>query len=224
MSLINWSVKNPTTGEQRENLSDAELVAFLMGIPAQEFPAWQARRSDSEAWFPCTAIAAFRLRRFGLGLVPAELGFTAAQLGWVEAQLETAQGGSPLPAARQPAPAQPPGRDRRSWADRRKHPRSNLRLQVVIISDRDAFRTFSRNVSMGGMALEKAVPKALLSKECTIFLSEPGSTAKFSFTGTVLAEPDQPDAPRHRIMFGHVADSSIDTLRLWLEGAAKKAA
>lgn len=102
----------------------------------------------------------------------------------------------------------------------------NLRLQVVLITDQEAFRTFTKNVSMGGMALEKPVPKKLLGKDCTIFLSEPGSTAKISFAGTVLTESDGPNASRHRIMFGECSDLSRDTLRQWLESSlsVKKAA
>ncbi len=211
-----WSVKNTSNSDLREGLSEADFVKFVASLPAGEFEKWEAKRSDQAAWYGLSSFPAFRLRRFGFSPIPAELKFTPPQLSWIEAQLSPRKVTPPqfkpqhlVATSREPSPA-----------DRRKHPRKDVRLQVVIISDVNAFRTFTRNVSMGGMALEKAVPAKLLGAECTFFLSKPGSTEKFTFSGVILAEPGASEAPRHRISFGELSSASQAVLTEWLAEAA----
>ncbi len=224
-----WSVKNSASQETFENLSDAEFVSFLTAIPGSEFSLWLAKRSDFPQWFSCTELPAFRLRRFGFQPIPTELAMTPEQIIWLERQLvETQAHARPATAAPVAAVPTPPAPAAvQSWTERRQHPRKDVKLQVVLISDNNAFRTFTRNISMGGMALEKPVPEKLLGAECTIFLSEPGYNHKFHFTGSVLAESSGPKAPRQRLVFGQMDAISRDALGRWIEAAGhseKKAA
>ena len=215
MNSLLWTVKNTSSLDLREGLSEADFVKFVAALPAGEFEKWEAKRSDQDRWYGLGSFPAFRLRRFGFGPIPAELKFTSPQLSWIEGQLSPRKVTPPqfntqrlVATSREPSPA-----------DRRKHPRKDIRLQVVIISDVNAFRTFTRNVSLGGMALEKAVPAKLLGAECAIFLSKPGSTEKFTFNGVILAEPGASEAPRHRISFGELSSESQTVLTEWLAEA-----
>jgi len=230
-----WNVKNKTTHETRENLSEEDLGDFLTSIAGPEIIHWEFCRSDLNNWADCCAIPAFRLRRFGLPAIPNSLQFTGAQLDWLELSLQNVLG-KPKVAVPPPftqskiIPIKPASSNSHNshnspnWSERRLHPRKNLKLQVVLITDQNAFRTFTRNISMGGMALEKPVPQKLLGGECTIFLSEPGSTLKFSFTGVVLADDNASQAARHRIRFEQVAEKSRDALEKWIDAASRSGA
>ncbi|MFN7685891.1 MAG: PilZ domain-containing protein [Oligoflexia bacterium] len=230
--MLYWSAKNSATGEMREQLTDAELVNFLSALEPVELTRWLACRSDRPEWFSCAEIPAFKLRKFGLPPIPNELAMSSAQIAWLEKYLTVALDPSAgqvrsLGQARPVTPSdgerRGAGVDRRSWADRRQYPRKNIKLQVVLISDKHAFRTFTKNISMGGMALERAIPEHLIGAECTIFLSEPNSTNKFVFTGSVLTESDRPGAARSRIAFGQVASASLEALGKWIEASGESA-
>jgi hypothetical protein len=239
-----WSVKNSSSQEVFSNLTDADFVSFLTAIPGAEFTYWLAMRSDVPQWFPCSELPAFKLRRFGLPPIPTELAMTPEQIAWLERHISPAAASAPAtaPPGMQttvrpeagfeptrviaPAPA-PKAPQAGHFTERRRHPRKDIKLQVVLISDNNAFRTFTKNISMGGMALEKAVPEKLLGTECTIFLSEPGNHHKFHFTGSVLAEQAGAHAPRNRLVFGQLDDVSREALGRWIDatgGEEKKSA
>lgn len=99
--------------------------------------------------------------------------------------------GDPVPAP----PATPPPRGNvvpigRGF-ERRKYPRTQIRLRVLIQVDSIVFRTFTRDVSLGGLALEDPVPSFFQSQNCTVLLSHPPSTETFRFTARVLGQREQ---------------------------------
>lgn len=57
-------------------------------------------------------------------------------------------------------------------ANRRRHPRFNIRFKVIIESDVLTFRSFTSNISLGGLALEHSLPDKLLSNDCKIYISD----------------------------------------------------
>ena len=240
MQTRTWIVKNLATHQKQENLSEEALVSFLASLPPTDLSRWHFAETGSKSFFPGTKWPSLRLRRFGLPPIPPELKMTHEQIDWLDQQLELkeftklqeelahegTQQKASEPAQVLPSPA-PTSLDKVNWSDRRQHTRKNIKIQVVLISDEHAFRTFTRDVSLGGLALEKAVPQKLLGTECSIFLSLPGSTHKFTFTGKVLAEAKGSDAPRHRIKFGELPSLSQAALNKWieeLEEVPKKAA
>ena len=56
--------------------------------------------------------------------------------------------------------------------DLRKHPRYNIRFKVIIENDIITFRSFTSNISLGGIALEHSLPEKMLSSDCKIYISD----------------------------------------------------
>lgn len=56
--------------------------------------------------------------------------------------------------------------------DLRKHPRYNIRFKVIIENDIITFRSFTSNISLGGIALEHSIPEKMLSSDCKIYISD----------------------------------------------------
>jgi len=239
VTAISWDVNNPTTQDFRLGLDEAELVSFLTSIPEAELSQWQVARSDApDQWMACLDLPALRLISFGFGIIPAELGLSEVQLGWIEAQLRNKVKVPPaaplvIPSTSHSAPMPPvqapaaPVQVQNSWVERRKNPRMKLRLQVVLIQGKDAFRTFTRDISLGGMALEKAVPQKMIGSECTIFITDPRSNVKYPFEGRVLPEAPGSNSSKYRLMFAEMGSVSRKALEAWLNqvvSASKKAA
>ena len=226
MPASKWTVKNPTTQETRGELTDAELASFLTQLPAEQLQQWQFAPSQTQHWNFCSEIPAFRLRRFGFAPIPGDLAMTEKQVQWIVDQLDLAEAMKTLKAEQEEEAEAARLKSVETgqeidWHERRQHSRHDIKLQVVLISDQHAFRTFTRNASLGGLALEKPVPEALLGSNCTIFLSLPGSTHKISFTGTVIQESSQSSTSRKRITFADMSGASKEALAQWLTEHAK---
>ena len=227
MSQKTWTVKNQASGETLENLPQREFVRWVSGLSANEIGQWNVCSTENGQWSPLGAITAFRLRRFGLPVIPSELAFTAAQLAWLESNLprpgievsaprQAMISPAPVPvpaAAHVPAPTPAPA----PQSNRRAHERFNVKLQVVILSEENAFRTFTRNISMGGLALEKAIPKNLTGSQCSIFISDPTSHRKISFSGVVIAETGSAEGSKHRIRFESLDAKSAEDLANYIQ-------
>lgn len=210
MSEKTWSVKNQTTGETRENLPQSEFIRWASELHPTEVEKWSAALSGSHQWNPISAISAFRLRRFGLPAVPSELAFTHAQLGWLEKSLDQRKQETQPPVEhRVPAP--------HFLHERRAHERFKARLQVVIVSEENAFRTFTRDISLGGLALEKPIPRNLTGSVCTIFISDPSSHRKISFAGIVIPEQGKPEGRKHRIRFEQMEPKAAEDLASYIQ-------
>ncbi len=201
-----WSVKNQTTGEARENIPQADFIRWASGLESIEVDQWLVRSSDSEQWNPLTALTSFRLRRFGLPVIPSELAFTHQQLDWLEKSLSGTQ-------SRENLVTVPP----QFFRERRAHERFRVRLQVVVVSEENAFRTFTRDVSLGGLALEKAIPRNLTGSMCTIFISDPSSHRKISFSGMVIQEAGSSSGTKHRIRFEKMDAKAAEDLSNYIQ-------
>lgn len=217
MSQSTWSVKNQTSGETLEGLSPSEFVRWASALPFDEVEKWLASPSASGQWASLSAISGFRLRRFGLPVIPAELGFSQPQLSWLEKNLSQQKGLEVRQQALPAAVAAPPPPS--FFRERRAHERFDVRLQVVVVSEENAFRTFTRNISLGGLALEKPVPKKLTGSTCTIFISDPSSHRKISFSGAVIADPGKSESQRFRIRFEKMDAKASQDLEVYIRMA-----
>lgn len=56
--------------------------------------------------------------------------------------------------------------------EQRKNPRYRMRLKVLIRLNGLVFRTFSRDISLGGIAIENALPAAMHDQICVLYLQD----------------------------------------------------
>lgn len=68
-----------------------------------------------------------------------------------------------------------------SFANRRKHPRYKARYRCIIRSSTVSFRTFTVDISLGGVALEDSIPQELLGVECQIYISSSKTKSNLKF-------------------------------------------
>jgi len=99
--------------------------------------------------------------------------------------------------------------------DRRKHPRHQVRTKIVILFNGQAFRSFSKDISMGGLLLLNHIPWKFDQKSCSVFVSNPTGGQALEFTGKVLSDPKDP----LRVRFHDPSESFLLTLNEWIESA-----
>lgn len=68
-----------------------------------------------------------------------------------------------------------------SGPSRRKHERISMRLRCIIRSSNITFRTFTKNISLGGVALEHEIPRELIGSDCQIYISGPQINKNLKF-------------------------------------------
>jgi hypothetical protein len=62
--------------------------------------------------------------------------------------------------------------------EKRQFERVEARFRCIIKSTTLTFRTFTKNVSLGGVALEDTIPSELLGSECTIYITSTNNKKK----------------------------------------------
>lgn len=100
-----------------------------------------------------------------------------------------------------------------SISERRKYPRFQIRYRVIIRNDNLTFRTFSQNISLGGLALETPVPQAFLGSDCQIFVGNTRTGENIRFSGRMVA--NRKDA--QFFMFIQASPESLSKLQKWVE-------
>jgi hypothetical protein len=191
-----WTVRNTVTEECMEGLTDVGFYEAMSRVPSAEFDLWVACRSDLPQWFACSKFPVFSLRRFGLGSIPLDLGLNARQLEWLISELDRRGEVS------EPSPA---------MVSQASRPQVRRRLQVVLISGDQAFRSCTHEISSEGLTLEREIPGLWHGRDCTAYLSEVGSPRKYAFRTRVLA-----GAPSYRVGL-ESAESMEGSSRLALE-------
>jgi hypothetical protein len=96
--------------------------------------------------------------------------------------------------------------------ERRSSPRLAGRLRVVVVSGRVVFRTFSYDISEGGIRLEKPVPPELVSSVVDIFVSSPEYKSSLRFKARLI--PDQADAFRFQFI---AQGAEVHLLTQWVQ-------
>jgi hypothetical protein len=65
--------------------------------------------------------------------------------------------------------------------DRRLHQRLDIRLDVIFTHQNKAFKTYTKDVSEGGICLEQMLPEYFLNQTVDVFLSLPEKNIKLKF-------------------------------------------
>jgi hypothetical protein len=106
-----------------------------------------------------------------------------------------------------------------SAKDNRKFERFDVRLRVVLISGSRSFRTFSKNISHGGMCFEHVVPKDLLGKDCRVIVGSADLKENLEFDARLAGDPQNPRA----IEFKSGRDQFLSKLDGWLSDLKRAA-
>ncbi len=72
-----------------------------------------------------------------------------------------------------------------SHDDRRRDPRHNFKIEVVLVSKVRSYRTYSKNISLSGTMLEHEIPKDFLDKPFDL----------------IIVNPFEPDPAKARLLF-----------------------
>lgn len=106
----------------------------------------------------------------------------------------------------------PKEKDQRSVAERRKDPRHNFKIEVVLVSKARSFRTYSLNISLSGTQLEDEIPKDFLNQPFDLIIVNPfepdPSKARLLFRAKIVGDMTDP----RRLMF--IEQDVAMTLRL----------
>ncbi|KHD88997.1 MAG: hypothetical protein OM95_05920 [Bdellovibrio sp. ArHS] len=112
-------------------------------------------------------------------------------------------------------PQQPPAQATKaepSGADRRRDPRHNFKIEVVLVSKIRSFRTYSKNISLSGTMLEDEIPRDFLNKPFDLIIVNPfdpdPSKARLLFRAKIVGDMTDP----RRLMF--IEQDVAMTLRL----------
>lgn len=108
----------------------------------------------------------------------------------------------------------------REAADRRLSERSALRFRVVIRYRRLCFRSFTSDVSVGGLKLADQIPQEFIENICEIFISDERNGENIKFDGKVFKDPKM----AKRIQFEVSAQKNADRLAVWIQHHSKKKA
>lgn len=128
-------------------------------------------------------------------------------------RLETPQRQASFPLASTTDPSQAGMTAEPTGKERRRYPRFDIRYRVIVRNDNLTFRTFSRNVSLGGVALEMAVPEALLGSECQIYVGNPKTGENIRFSGKLVANRSD----SQYFVFLKSSPESLTKLQKWVE-------
>ncbi|AHZ86002.1 PilZ domain-containing protein [Bdellovibrio bacteriovorus] len=97
-------------------------------------------------------------------------------------------------------------------SDRRRDPRHNFKIEVVLVSKVRSFRTYSKDISLSGTMLEDEIPKDFLNKPFDLIIVNPfepdPSKARLLFRAKIVGDLTDP----RRLMF--IEQDVSMTLRL----------
>lgn len=95
---------------------------------------------------------------------------------------------------------------------KRKHPRVFARLRCIIRSETLTFRTFTHDISLGGVSLEDEIPQELIGTQCNLYISSPKISRNLKFK-IALSER----CVAKYFSFQNAPDDIISELSLWLK-------
>lgn len=99
-----------------------------------------------------------------------------------------------------------------NWGEKRQHKRVEVRFRCIIKSSSMTFRTFTKDVSLGGVALEDAIPNELLGNECTIYITGQNNKKNLKFKIKVTNRPGA-----KFFSFENSDEVFMKELNVWLE-------
>jgi hypothetical protein len=102
--------------------------------------------------------------------------------------------------------------------ERRRFPRYQIRFRVIIRNEELTFRTFTKDISLGGLSLENPIPERLMESKCQIFIGDVDSQESIRFT---LQPTERHD--RRYFSFAGVEEAMVTKLNQWINAQVTKA-
>ncbi|MFN8790667.1 MAG: PilZ domain-containing protein [Bdellovibrionales bacterium] len=99
--------------------------------------------------------------------------------------------------------------------NQRKSPRYGIRLKVIISNKEKTFLSYTKNVSIGGVALEDNIPAEYFApdKDTEIFISSPKKNEFLAFRCTPVGDQSDPK----NFSFGQISPESLQKFQLWID-------
>lgn len=91
-------------------------------------------------------------------------------------------------------------------AGKRRYDRFKVEFRVIMVSGGKSFRSFSSDVSVGGMLLKQKIPPSMLNQVCTVFIGSKTGPENIELKCKIVGDPANPS----RIAF---VDCDVPTLR-----------
>ena len=98
--------------------------------------------------------------------------------------------------------------------DKRAHTRHELRLQVTVIKGCRSFTTFTRNVSLGGLLLERSIPAEMSKGTYRVILASAKGRHWIEAQGQLAIAYTH----LNRLSFGLCSPGFLSTLQDWITG------
>lgn len=199
-----WDLIQIVTRQRLNGLSSTEFFQHVNALTGEEQKNWYAWRAGMPDW-ACVV----QLNKYNSSVNPTSapdlnIAQPVAQVAQVEAVAQaTAVMAQPNFVQAAAGGAQ----------DRRKHRRHAVRTKVVVLFNGQAFRAFSKDISVGGLLLLNQIPWKFDNANCSVFVSNPKGGQSLEFTGKVLSDPQDPC----RVQFQSPSENFLLTLNQWLE-------
>lgn len=216
----------------REQVTVDEFRSFIQSLHRDEQRFWFAWSGIGDSWEPALDVL-FEITRPSLATRNLEpistsqftvMEYAAAEnsdiptidLSEPENQVISIEKAETLNSAIPEAPTliatNPPSSEPKSGFDRRRYPRYHARFRIIIKNENLTFRTFSMDVSLGGLSLETAVPPGCVGSLCHILIGHPTSGENLSFSARMLSSRRE----SKYFSFTKSPPESISRLQKWL--------
>jgi hypothetical protein len=231
---MTWMFCNSETSFQSEEMSFEKAIEFAKKIPAADREAWFAWQTGWEDWKAVLDIEQFKDHVRNVSK-PPPLPPPRHQAATPE---PVTQVKAPEPVAKKPvdpiilgpppagSPSTPPplatAEQKLSTAlvsgsERRRHPRYDIRFRVIIRNETLTFRTFTKDISMGGLSLENPIPEKLLEQKCQVFIGDLNSRENIRF---MLSPTERAD--RRFFSFSGIEEAMSGKLAQWISAQVTK--
>lgn len=97
--------------------------------------------------------------------------------------------------------------------ERRKHPRFEIKLRVIVTNKKNTFLTFTKDVSLGGLQLINEIPEYIFEGESEVFINGPNNKDSIKFKCKAIGDQQH----KTRLQFEHSDAKLVEKLQLWID-------
>lgn len=102
-------------------------------------------------------------------------------------------------------------------AERRVHPRYEVKLRVIIKAEKNTFLTFTKDLSLGGLNLMSEVPEYIFKSEVEIYITAPDGKNMVMFKCSPVAS----QLGKSRLRFTNIQTEKQKILETWVNNYIK---
>lgn len=194
-----WYLFDRQTQEQHKEIDITDCVELIHAKPADEWADLFAWREELSDWTPIMEVS-----ELALALQPKD----------------SKKKAPPPPAKVQTKASSGKGakHDDQGSSEKRRFPRAIVRLRVIVRNEHLTFRTFTKNISLGGASLEHPIPPGLLTANCQIYLADPETSQNIRFKARIIH--DRSDL--RGIAFQNLNGDDQKKIQVWIEKFGSK--